>query len=131
MGQRLDSEIITSNELLFFNRKMNLLPVYEKLRSNLLRNHTEIDIIVSKTQVSFRNRYIFALVSFQPVPHVQKEYLLVSFGLGYEKQSPRIAVATEVSRNRWTHHVIVRNENEIDAELLKWIEEAYLFADSK
>ena len=131
MGMALDSEKIPLEELLFFNEKTNMLPAYEKLRSALCRSHTEIETKVSKTQISFKSRYIFALVSFQRVPRVSGEYLLVSFGLDYEKRSSRIAVATEAARKRWTHHVIVQSAAEIDGELLQWLEEAYQFAHRK
>jgi len=131
IGKTLGGEKLSFDELMFFNEKMNMLPVYEKLKNELVRAHPEIRIKVSKTQISFRNRYIFALVSFQRIPHAPKEYCLVSFGLDYEKQSPRIAIATEAAHDRWTHHVIVQNENEIDDELLKWLEEAYMFSCRK
>ena len=33
--------------------------------------------------------------------------------------------------NRWTHHVLVTREEELDGELLGWLEEAYEFARNK
>ena len=54
--------------------------------------------------------------------------LLVSFGLSYKKESPRIAYAVEAYPNRWTHHVIVEQAGEIDRELMKWLQEAYAFS---
>ena len=56
---------------------------------------------------------------------------MVSFGLGYEKRSPRIFCAAEAARNRWTHHVAVRTPEELDAELFGWLDEAYGFAAAK
>lgn len=52
----------------------------------------------------------------------------MSFGLPYQKVSPRIAQSVEAYPNRWTHHVIVERAEEIDAELLGWIGEAYQFS---
>ena len=57
-----------------------------------------------------------------------KEYLLVSFGLAYEKKSPRIVQAVEAYPNRWTHHVLLTNPEQVDGELMDWIGEAYSFS---
>lgn len=118
---------MTGDELLFFDRMPGMLPVYEVLRNQLLERHPEVSIRVSKTQISFQNRYIFAMVSFQRSPGCPREHLLVSFGLGYRKQSERIAMAAEAAPNRWTHHVCVTRPEQLDGELTSWIEEAYQF----
>ena len=57
-----------------------------------------------------------------------EKYLLVSFGLDYKKDSPRIIQAVEAGRRRWTHHVLVEGKNGIDEELMQWIDEAYRFS---
>ena len=61
----------------------------------------------------------------------QKEYLLVSFGLPYQEKSQRIVQAVEACPNRWTHHVAVQGMQEVDGELLGWIDEAYRFSAVK
>ena len=58
-------------------------------------------------------------------------WMTVTFGLGYHKESPRIDVATEPYPGRWTHHVMVGSVDEIDEELLGWIQEAAEFSASK
>ena len=105
-----------------------MLPVYEALRHKLVNAYPDLGIRVTKTQISFKNRYIFAVVSFQRVPGCPKEHLLVTFGLGYPKQDPRISVVTEASPHRWTHHVPVTRPEELNKELMGWIDEAYQFA---
>ena len=40
-------------------------------------------------------------------------------------------MAVEPYPNRWTHHVLIGTVEEIDDELLSWIEEAAAFAQSK
>ena len=47
------------------------------------------------------------------------------------KESPGIDVATEPCPGRWTHHVMVGSVDEIDEELLGWIQEAADFSASK
>ena len=119
---------MSPEELLFFDSMPTMLPVYEALRHKLVNAYPDLGIRVTKTQISFKNRYIFAVVSFQRVPGCPKEHLLVTFGLGYPKQDPRISVVTEASPHRWTHHVPVTRPEELNEELMGWINEAYQFA---
>ncbi len=76
---------------------------------------------------------MFAMVSlpWRRVKGRPAEYLLVSFGLGYRKESTRIDQATEPYPNRWTHHVLISSAAEIDEELMGWIKEAYDFSAGK
>ena len=88
-------------------------------------------IEVKKTQISFFDRRMFAAVSFTPVRKAKdrpKPFLTITFGLAYRKESERIDVAVEAYPNRWTHHVMIGSVEEVDDELLSWIEEAAEFA---
>lgn len=107
-----------------------MLPVYAVLREKLEERFPGLNVKVAKTQISFRRRYIFAMASLPWRKNKQwpQEYLLVSFGLSYQKQSPRIVQAVEAYPNRWTHHVLVQDQKQIDEELLDWLEEAYYFS---
>lgn len=55
-------------------------------------------------------------------------FLILSFGLRYRLDSPRVAAAAEPYPNRWTHHVIVSDRGQIDDELMGWLREAHDFA---
>ena len=46
-------------------------------------------------------------------------------------QDPRIAQATEPYPGRWTHHLLVSTPEDLDGQLLAWLQEAYAFAQSK
>jgi hypothetical protein len=124
---------IEPDELLFWKDWSQLLPLYEALRDVLQSRYPDMRIKVSKTQISFYNRHMFAMVSLPTRRRKDwpQEFILVSFGLPYHVESPRIAVSTEACPRRWTHHVIVERAEEIDEELLAWIDEAYAFSDSK
>ena len=87
-------------------------------------------IRVQKTQITFENRHGFAFVSL-PRRKVKEPTIVVSFGLSYRVDSPRIWVTTEPYPNRWTHHVLVSDETQLDDELLGWIKEAAAFAAAK
>ena len=120
--------------LFFFNDHMDALPLYERLEGLILEQIPDVKIKVSKTQISFSNKRGFAFVSFNPCRRAKERpdiWMTVTFGLSYRKDSPRIDVATEPYPNRWTHHIMVGSEEEIDGELMGWIREAAEFSASK
>ena len=120
--------------LFFFNDHMDALPLYERLEGLILKQIPDVKIKVSKTQISFSNKRGFAFVSFNPCRKAKERpevWMTVTFGLSYRKDSPRIDVATEPYPNRWTHHVMVGSEEEIDDELMGWLREAAEFSASK
>lgn len=121
------------DELLFFDKMPAMLPVYARLREQLAAAYPNLGIRVGKSQISFRNRYGFAAASlpWRRVKGWPAEYLLVTFGLARRLDDPRIAQAVEPYPNRWTHHVLVQTSEEVDETLLRWIDEAYWFAQSK
>lgn len=121
---------MTDDELLFFDSMPQMLPIYEAFCQGLADRGLAFTAKVSRTQISLRNRYVFAAVSlpWRKVKSWPEEYLLVSLGLSYRKESPRVAVATEPYPNRWTHHILLTTPKEVDAELLDWTEEAYQYA---
>lgn len=121
---------MTGDELQFFNAMPQMLPLYAVLREKLEERYPELGIKVTKTQISLRNRHVFAMASLpqRKLKGWPREYLLVSFGLSFQKQSPRIAQSVEPYPGRWTHHVPVTQAEDIDDELLGWIDEAYQFS---
>lgn len=128
----MDTEI-TADEMMFWDKWTQLLPLYETLKRYLAVAYPDMRIKVSKTQISFYNKHMFAMVS-PPARRKKdwpKEFMMVSFGLPYQVVSPQIAMSAEAYPNRWTHHVIVENADAIDETLLAWIGEAYSFSESK
>ena len=120
--------------LFFFNDHMDALPLYDRLEGLILEQIPDVKIKVSKTQISFSNKRSFTFVSFNPCRRAKERpnvWMTVTFGLSYQKDSPRIDAATEPYPNRWTHHVMVGSEEEIDIELMGWIREAAEFSASK
>ena len=124
---------MSNDELLFFTSMPQMLPLYTALRDQLDQLHPDVTAKVGKTQISLRNRYVFATVSlpWRKVKGWPEEYLLLSFGLSYRKEHPRIALAVEPYPNRWTHHVVLSSMEEMDLQLLTWIKEAYDFSQYK
>ncbi len=124
---------LSGDELMFFDKMPSMLPVYAELRRQVLENCPGACIKVSRTQISFCSKYIFAMASlpWRRVKGWPEEYLLVSFGLSYKKESPRIVQAVEAYAGRWTHHLLALSPADIDPELLGWVREAFDFSLAK
>lgn len=110
-----------------------MLPVYEALRNRIVERYGNVQVKVSKTQISFRNRHLFAMVSLplRRAKNAPALYMLVSFGLSYRLDSPRIFQAVEPYPNRWTHHVLIERRDEVDAQLMEWLDAAFHFSMAK
>lgn len=121
---------MTSDELRFFDSMSQMLPLYQALCHGLDARGLAFTTKVGRTQISLRNRYVFATVSlpWRKVKGWPEEYLLLSLGLSYHKESPRIAIATEPYPNRWTHHILLTHMEEVDDTILDWLQEAWQFA---
>ena len=123
---------MTLDELFFFDKAEKQQNLYATLVTKLTVRCPDFDVRVSKMQIYFCSRHIFAMVSLpRRKVNGRSDYLLVSFGLAYQKDSPRIWQSVEACPNRWTHHVPVFSEAELDEELLDWLHEAYVFARTK
>lgn len=125
---------MTQDTLFFFDKHPDALPLYELFEQKLLSELGGADIKVQKTQISFSNKHNFAFVSFLPVRKAKERpqtYIVITFGLGHRVESPRIDAATEPYPNRWTHHVLISEPEEIDEELMGWVEEAAAFSAAK
>jgi len=118
----------------FFDRKPEALPLYEAFERKVFSEIGSVKVKVQKTQIAFSNKHNFAFVSFLPVRKAAERprvYIVVTFGLGYRVESPRIDVAVEPYPCRWTHHVLISEEEEIDGELMGWVKEAAAFSAGK
>lgn len=119
--------------LLFFDGRPLELTLYEALFQRLNVAFPDISVKVQKSQISFYGKHLFAAVSL-PIRR-RKDWpdhcIQVTFGLSYPLNSARIAVAVEPYPNRWTHHVVVSEESQLDTELFDWLREAYEFSENK
>ena len=122
-----------SDVLFFFDGRPLELALYQTLFRSLETAFPEASVRVQKTQISFYGRHLFAAVSL-PVRRRKgwpEHCIVVTNGLSHRLESPRIAVAVEPYPNRWTHHVLVSGEEQIDGELLVWLKEAWAFSENK
>lgn len=107
--------------------------LYEAVEAALLGRFPEVEIEVRKTQISFRERYIFGTASLpiRKIKSAPERYIIVSFGLSHRVVDPRIFEAVEAYPNRWTHHVLVSDAEQVDGQLMDWLAEAREFALTK
>lgn len=127
------SEYYETDILRFFSERPVELDLYQALFRMLSASFPAATVKVQKTQISFYGRHLFAAVSL--LLRRRKEWpgqgILVTFGLPYRLDAPRIAMATEPYPNRWTHHVVVSEKGQLDGELMGWLSEAWAFSESK
>lgn len=125
---------MTIDEMVLFEAQTGAFELYETLKNKIVEGFPEADIQVKKTQINFKNRHIFACVSSQRVlkkSMLPDQYIVLTLGLPYPLESPRVAVKTEPDPGRWTTHIVLGTATEIDDELIAWISDAYQFADAK
>lgn len=122
------------NTILFFDKHPDALTLYEAFTDAVTTMYPDTEIRVQKTQISFYDVHMFACASFTRVKKKKElpdPYLVITLGLPYSLESPRVAVKTEPYPGRWTTHIVIGSEEEVDEELLGWTEEAYCFAGRK
>lgn len=117
----------------FFLKSPAALPLYQAVASHINGAFDGVRIKVSKTQISFSNRYGFAYVSLphRKIKGYPEAIILLTFGLGRHEDDPRIFQAVEPYPGRWTHHVIIQSPKDINAQLMNWLREAYHFSLAK
>ena len=122
------------DEALFFNDHPGAYPIYRAFKDAVLTAYPEAGLRVQKTQITFTNPRVFACASLlrtRRKVELPDPWLTVTLGLPYRLESPRAAICTEPYPGRWTTHIVIGSPEEIDDELLRWVEEAYVFAAEK
>ena len=120
--------------LLFFDAHRAAIPLFAALEKTIFARFPEAKKRVQKTQITYYHRHVFACVSFARVKRMAElpeTWLTLTLGLPYPLESERVAVKTEVYLGRWTTHLMIGSKEELDDELLEWLEQAYAFSESK
>ena len=120
--------------LMFFDAHREALPIFTALEAKLAEHFPETQKRVQKTQITYYHKHVYACVSFVRVrrrAELPERRLTLTLGLPYALDSARVAVKTEVYPGRWTTHIVIGSAEELDDELLSWIEQAYVFSGRK
>ena len=126
--------MVKQDVLLFFSNHTTAYPLYCMFETKLFKRFPKTVMRVQKSQITFSNRHVFACVSFARVKkksELPNPFIVVTLGLPTPIESGRIAVKTEPYPGRWTHHIVLGTQQELDDELFLWLKEAYVFAESK
>ena len=122
-----------SDVLFFFSGHPLELSLYQALFSRMQDAFPDASVRVQKSQISFYGRHFFAAVSL-PVRRKKswpEHCIVVTLGLPQRLISPRIAVAVEPYPSRWTHHILIDCSEQLDDELMDWIQASWEFSESK
>ncbi|MBK8021646.1 MAG: hypothetical protein IPK19_09490 [Chloroflexi bacterium] len=112
-------------EMLFSGRR-DCLDLYYPVE-RFIRSLGSVTVEVMKTQVSFGARTKFAWV-WLPPPASKKRpahSIVLTFGLDGQVVDPRVVEAVEPRPGRWTHHVIIEQEADLDDTVKSWLRQAY------
>ena len=55
----------------------------------------------------------------------RKNYILIEFKTNYEIKNSRVDKSEQISRNRFHHRIKLVSPDEIDAQVVKWLKDAY------
>lgn len=119
-----------ASESMFFAGEGERLQIYAALTDKLRAQWLDTTIEVKKTQISFKNGHMFACVSI-PLMAAGKAAVQLTFGLPYRADSLRLFGVSEPYPMRWTHHTLLHSPEDIDAQLMDWLAQAYCFAAAK
>ena len=120
--------------LMFFDAHRAALPTFAALEEKIFERFPETKKRVQKTQISYYHRHVFACVSFARVKRraeLPETWFTLTLGLPYPLESNRAAVKTEAYPGRWTTHLVIGSEEELDEEVFAWLEQAYDFSERK
>lgn len=122
---------MTAEVLAFLGGEPGKIAIFEAYEGAVL-SCGESRMKVSKTQISWGNPYLFAMLS-QPRRASDRKAgaLLATLGLNRRLDSPRILQAVEPYPGRWTHHLLLTGPEAVDGQLRAWLAEAYGFALAK
>ena len=85
---------MNGNTVVFFDKAPELLPLYAALEDAILTRCPDAQVMVMKSQIAFTGARRFAFAS------LRGRRLIVTFGLPYRVESPRIWQAVEPCPNR-------------------------------
>ena len=87
-----------------------------------LRQYGAVHEAPKQTSIHLDNANGFAGV------YTRKNYILLNFRTDYPIDDPRITKREQHSARRFMHTVKLSQESDVDAQLLKWLEDAYKLA---
>ena len=99
--------------------------IFDSLRS-AIEGLGPVEIRVTKSQVTFRRRRAFAW-AWVPDRYLRGRHapLVLTLSFAERNSSPRWKEIVEPAPGRFTHHLELHSESEIDAEVRGWLQAAW------
>ncbi len=116
----------------FFAGRPESFRLFEIVRK-YIESFGPVKIEAMKTQISFGAKTGFAWV-WLPQMWIKKRpenSITLTFDVGHRIEHPKIEDAVEPRPGRWTHHVIIEKESDLDENVRAWLREAYEFTQSR
>lgn len=112
----------------FFAGDREGLLIYNRIAA-VVRDIGPSESRVSKSQIGFRRRRGFAFV-WRPDMYLKPTGVaaVLSIALPHALRSRRFKSVVHPSPRVWMHHIEVRKAGEVDADVRKWLAEAYAAA---
>ncbi|HEY6686739.1 MAG TPA: DUF5655 domain-containing protein [Propionibacteriaceae bacterium] len=108
----------------FFDGYPDGLAIYRRV-TEMIDGLGEAEVRVSKSQIAFRARRGFAHV-WRPGRYVDNDVLVVlSIPLPAEHKSKRFKSVVHPSPKVWMHHLEIRDPDQVDDEVARWLRDAY------
>lgn len=116
----------------FFSGQEDRIKLYMSVEE-MIKSIGPLTIDIMKSQISFGTKHKFAWVWLPPdSSHKRpKNSVVLSFGLDHRVESKHIAEAVEAYPGRWTHHIIIQDEADLNTDVYKWIRQAYAFSQGR
>lgn len=111
-----DEELIDKQ---YEDERAALRPLYEVLANVIRQQGPDVEQTVHQSYVAFKRHNQFALI--KPA----REHLDLALKLPNGPLHPRLQAATGLGSGSMTHRVEIRNKDEIDYDVLRWLQEAY------
>ncbi|MHA2063562.1 MAG: DUF5655 domain-containing protein [Candidatus Thorarchaeota archaeon] len=119
-GRKTNDELV---EAQYAGAKLDLKPMYDIIIKAVAKFGGDVEIAPKKAYVSLRRNRQFAIV--QPSTKTRMDIGIILKG---EKPTERLEEAGSWN-SMCSHRVRLTQENEVDAELLTWLKQAYEAAD--
>lgn len=113
-----------------FAKMPDAMGLFAPFQAVMAERYPAAEVDVQKTQVTYRAPKVFCCASLLRArrdAELPKPYLTVTIGLPEPPEGPRIAQRVEIRPGRWTIHIVVGGEDDMDEGLFELIDAAYTY----
>lgn len=98
--------------------------LYDRIEQHILTAFPDVTVRHTKTQTAFARKVQFCWVT-PPLRKADAGGIMIYIALPFRLNSPRVLRMGYPSPERYMHHILLRNEDDFDAEIISWIEAAW------